>query len=76
VKEVVASKIPKLINKQNIQKENTEQPIQNVSRMEYYKETRNKPNQLIITKADKGNTLIILHKDDYNVPCSGLLDLF
>jgi hypothetical protein len=23
-------------------------------------------NQLIIAKADKGNTLITLHKDDYN----------
>jgi hypothetical protein len=24
------------------------------------------PNQLIVTKADKANTLIILHKNDYN----------
>jgi hypothetical protein len=42
VRELAANKIPYLINKQNTQKENAEQPTQNVSRMEYYKKTKNK----------------------------------
>jgi hypothetical protein len=69
LRQLVANNIKVLINKQ---KANKEQRVTTHTKRQYqeWNTLRNikhkmEQNQLIITKADKGNTLVIMYKDEY-----------
>jgi hypothetical protein len=68
--QLVANKMQKIINKQNTLKEKRHTRYTKHGYIEWNTiiTLRHKinQNQLIITKADKGNTLVIPYKDDYN----------
>jgi hypothetical protein len=68
-RQFVANNIQKLVNKQKTLKEqrttiHTKRNHQEWNTLKNIKQKLN-DNQLVVTKADKGNTLVILHKDDY-----------
>jgi hypothetical protein len=70
IRQLVANNIQKLINKQQTKKESRQTHKEKIEAREHrlIKDIKKKieQNQLIVTKADKGNSLVILHKEDYN----------
>jgi hypothetical protein len=69
MRQLIANNIKKLVNKQKIKRD---QHISIHSKYEYHKwntlksiKQKIKQNQLIVRKADKGNTLVIIHEDEY-----------
>jgi hypothetical protein len=70
MRQLVANNIPKLIHKQNTNQDRRQTTRQKMEIRErkliHHIKKKITDNQLIITKADKGNTLVILHKDTYN----------
>jgi hypothetical protein len=69
LRQAVANNIQKLVNKQNTLKDQctTIHIKRNYHKWNTLKNIKQKlnHNQLLVTKADKSNTLIIIHKDDY-----------
>jgi hypothetical protein len=70
MRQLVANNIKKITNEHNTLKGKFQTIHTKREHLEWntIKSLKHKTNQnqLIITKTDKGNTLIILHKDDYN----------
>jgi riboflavin synthase len=69
MRQIVVNNIQKLINEQEIQKESRQTHKLKLELHEQHTINSIKKinkNQLIVTKAGKGNTLVILHKDNYN----------
>jgi hypothetical protein len=71
MRQLVANNIQKLINKQNSLTERDTKTIRSKRRhleLNTIKSLKHKinQNQQIITKADKGKTLVMLHKEEYN----------
>jgi hypothetical protein len=68
VRQTVAHKLQALINKERTQQENRTQGTKQESlEKKHIINIRNKikQNNLVITKADKDNTLLIIHKNEY-----------
>jgi hypothetical protein len=65
IRQLVANNIKKLINKQRMKKGSRQTHKEKIEAREH-RLKKEEQNQLIVTKADKGNTLVILHKEDYN----------
>jgi hypothetical protein len=67
MRQIVANNIQKLENKQYSRKEKNRTER---AKLEWWTmktiQQKIQHNQLIVTKADKGNTLIIVHRDEYN----------
>jgi hypothetical protein len=70
MRKLVANNIQKITNKHNTLKEKHQTIYTKREHLEWdtVKSLRHKinQNQLIITKAENGNTLVILHKNDFN----------
>jgi hypothetical protein len=70
MRQLIANNIKKITNKHNSLKERRHTNHTKREHLEWntIKNLKQKinQNQLIVTKADKGNTLVILHRDDYN----------
>jgi hypothetical protein len=70
MRQAIANNIQKLVNKQKISKDqrttiHTKRNYREWNTLKNIKHKLNR-NQLIVTKGDKRNTLVIIHKDDYH----------